>query len=73
MMRDHFFETRTCDRCGGNLAGGRTMSMLNTQTICMICKHKETERADCAKAAEAEREALKRGDRNFPGIYGGRK
>ena len=26
---DAFFTQTTCDRCGGSLAGGRTMSMLS--------------------------------------------
>ena len=28
-MADKFFTQTTCDRCGGSLAGGRTMSMLS--------------------------------------------
>jgi len=72
-MTDHFWTTPTCDRCGGSLAEGRTMSMFNTETICSECKRRETERPDYAAAVKAEREALRRGDRNFPGIEGGNK
>ena len=28
-MADRFFTQTECDRCGGSLAGGRTMSMLS--------------------------------------------
>ena len=40
MAGDRFFTTRTCDRCGRRLDGGRTMSMFNEQTICMDCAAK---------------------------------
>ena len=32
-MADEFFTKKVCDRCGGSLAEGRIMSMLNEQTI----------------------------------------
>lgn len=44
------------------------MSRFNEDCICMDCDQKEQERADYQKAAEAEREAVQRGDLNFPGI-----
>lgn len=65
---DTFFTQTTCDRCGGTLAAGRTMSMFNTQTICMACAKAERERADYDLAREAERAAVAAGDRNFKGI-----
>ena len=34
-MKDEFFTKTVCDRCGKPLAGGRTMSIFNTDTICM--------------------------------------
>ena len=67
-MQDEFFTKTKCDRCGGSLANGRTMSMYNTQCICMECKRKETKRDDYRKATAAELEALKSGNRNFRGI-----
>ena len=67
-MRDHFFDAKRCDRCGADLSGGRIMSMFNTQVICMACSEKERQREDFRQAVEAEVEAIKRGDRNFPGI-----
>lgn len=66
-MRDRFFELENCERCGKSLNGCRIMSMLNTQTICMDCKQKETQRADYAEAVKAENDAVKRGERNFKG------
>ena len=67
-MEDTFFSQKTCDRCGGSLAHGRTMSMFNTDCICMDCARAEKQHPDYRKAAEAEREALLKGDRNFKGI-----
>ena len=65
---DTFFTQTTCDRCGGSLAGGRTMSMFNTETICMDCAEAERKRADYKAAQEAERAAVKAGDWNFKGV-----
>lgn len=67
-MADRFFTQTTCDRCGGTLAGGRTMSMFNTQCICMDCAGKERARADYAKARDAEAEAVRGGNLNFEGV-----
>ncbi len=68
MAQDRFFTTKTCDRCGGSLAGGRTMSMFNEQTICMDCAANERTRSDYKKACDAEREAVRAGNRYFKGI-----
>lgn len=65
---DRFFTQTTCDRCGGSLKNGRIMSMYNTDCICMECKKKERERSDYKKAADAEREMLMKGVRNYKGI-----
>jgi hypothetical protein len=54
---DTFFTQKTCDRCGASLDGGRTMSMFNTDTICMACKDAEQKRYDYEAAREAERAA----------------
>ena len=67
---DRFFTQTTCDRCGGSLSGGRIMSMLNTDCLCLVCKEKETKQKDYGEAVEAERQAVKRGDYNFKGIRG---
>jgi len=65
---DKFFIQKYCDRCGGDLSGGRIMSMFNEECICMSCKDKERQREDYQDANEAVREHEKTGDRNFPGI-----
>ena len=44
------------------------MSMFNEQVICMACKEKERQRPDYHEAVEADNAAIRRGDRNFPGI-----
>lgn len=66
-MRAPFFDKKFCDRCHVELTV-RTMSMFNEDVICPACKEKETQRPDYDDAVRAEHEALKRGDRNFPGI-----
>lgn len=65
---DTFFMQMNCDRCGKPLAGGRTMSMFNTDTICLECAEAERKRADYEAAREAERAAVAAGDRNFKGV-----
>jgi len=67
-MADRFFTQANCDRCGGSLIGGRTMSMFDTATICLACKEKERQHPDYQKALEADHEAIRRGDFNFKGI-----
>ena len=65
---DKFFTQTTCDRCGGTLAQGRTMSMYSTECICMVWAEAERKRKDYARACEAERAAVAAGDRNFKGV-----
>ena len=65
---DTFFKQPNCDRCGGSLIDGRTMSVYNRQCICRTCKAAETKRGDFYIALAAEREAVAHGDRDFPGI-----
>ena len=67
-MMDTFYTQETCDRCGGSLAAGRTMSMYNRDCICMACKEAERQRADYAAAVEADQAAIRQGNYNFPGI-----
>ena len=65
---DKFFAQKYCDRCGQSLKGGRIMSMFNRDCICLDCKEKERKDKDYKKAVEADIEAIKKGDFNFPGI-----
>lgn len=65
---DSFFTQKHCDRCGGSLENGRTMSMFNEQCICMECSAKERQREDYNKAVEADHEQIKQGNYNFKGI-----
>ena len=67
-MSDKFFEKTHCDRCGKILDAGRIMSIFNTDCICMECKDKERKRTDYKTAADAEIDAVKRGEYNFKGI-----
>lgn len=65
---DRFFTQKTCDRCGAPLTGGRTMSMYNTDCICMKCAKEERQRDDYRKACDAERDAVRSGNYNYCGI-----
>lgn len=65
---DRFFTQETCDRCHGSLADGRIMSMFNNDCICLKCKDEERQRKDYKTAVQADHEAIKRGNYNFPGI-----
>ena len=67
-MNESFYTQTKCDRCGGSLQEGRTMSMYNTECICLKCKAEEKQRPDYHRALEAVREAEKNGNRNFQGV-----
>ena len=67
-MSDQFFTQRNCDRCHNPLTHGRIMSKFNEDCICMECSAKERELPEYHEADQAEIEAIKRGDWNFPGI-----
>ena len=67
---DRFFTQKTCDRCGGNLADGRIMSMFNTDCICITCKEKEKAREDYEAAVQAELDEVRKGNTNYRGIKG---
>lgn len=56
-----------CERCKAETSI-TTMSMFNTQTICMECKDAEAKRPDYKAARGADEAAIRRGDFNFPGI-----
>ena len=65
---DTFYTQTQCDRCGGSLQEGRTMSMYNRQCICLKCKEAERKRDDYAAAVAADHEAIKQGNYDFDGI-----
>jgi hypothetical protein len=56
-----------CERCGHDTRI-HTMSMFNTQEICMTCKRREKDHPAYAKAVKAEIAAVRNGITNFPGI-----
>lgn len=56
-----------CERCGRpSLA--TTMSIFNTETICMECSRREQEHPRYEEARQAEAEAVRQGNHNFRGI-----
>ncbi len=56
-----------CDRCNGELKLS-IMSKFNTDTICMSCSEDEQQAPGYVAARDAEREAVRSGDYNFPGV-----
>lgn len=66
-MPDRFFTVTKCDRCGAELKA-RQMSRFNTDVLCLQCIEEEKQHPDYEKAAAAELAAVRRGDRDFPGI-----
>ena len=56
-----------CERCKKQ-TDTFTCSFFNTQNICMDCSDEERAHPDFPKAREAEYQAVKAGDMNYPGI-----
>lgn len=54
-----------CDRCHKPTGGVITMSIFNTDVICMPCKEEEKNDPEYQAACDAEREAIKGGNYNF--------
>ena len=61
---------QVCDRCHASLRGGKayTMSIFNTETICMGCCEKERAHPKFKAAREADDAAIRAGNFNFAGI-----
>lgn len=57
----------TCHRCGRAVAA-HIMSMFNRQLICLVCANEERKHPQYREAQEADVEACRRGETNFPGI-----
>lgn len=56
-----------CDRCGKPTNGVTTMSMFNEDVICTTCKENEKKDPEYNAACEEEREALRRGIKDYKG------
>ena len=67
---DDFFKRCTCERCHKPLTAGRTMSMFNTQCICIQCSIHEKLDADYKKAVKADHDEIKKGNYNYKGLRG---
>lgn len=67
---DKFFTQTYCDRCHGTFKGGRTMSMFNTQCICLKCAEAERSDSEYKQARDAEHEQIKKGNYNYKGLRG---
>ena len=57
-----------CERCLEPNPATLIMSKFNTELICDVCKSKERQHRKYKLACDAELEAIKKGDYNFPGI-----
>jgi hypothetical protein len=53
-----------CDRCGKE-TNWFTVSMFNTDNICMECKAKEKKHPNYRKAVEADMAEIRKGNYNF--------
>lgn len=58
-----------CPRCGESTNNQTTMSVFNTDTICIPCKEKEKEDPDYQLAVDTEAAEVRKGNYNYPGIY----
>ena len=56
-----------CDRCRKETYA-TIMSMFNTDILCLDCQEAEQHEPRFEAARQAEEEACRRGDFNFPGI-----
>jgi hypothetical protein len=56
-----------CDRCGGNSLA-YTCSYFNVEMLCFDCKNDEKGAPNYQKAYDAETEAVRNRNFNFPGI-----
>jgi len=57
-----------CDRCGGSTNNSTTMSIFNTDVICVSCKDEERKDPEYKAASLAEEEAYRNGVKNYPGV-----
>ncbi len=57
-----------CDRCGGPTNNSTTMSIFNTDVICMSCKEEEKKDPEYGAASLAEIEAYRKGVKDFRGV-----
>ena len=67
-MSDPWFRKTHCDRCGGSLKEGFSMSRFNQDALCHKCLEEERQHPDYQLAADAELAAVRAGDRHFSGI-----
>jgi hypothetical protein len=56
-----------CKRCNKEI-NTWTLSMFNTDEICIDCKHEEMKLPEYEEAVRAELEEVKKGNYNFKGI-----
>lgn len=58
-----------CPRCNESTNGKTTMSVFNTDVICIPCRDKERIDPDYQFAIDTEAEEVRKGNYNYPGIY----
>jgi hypothetical protein len=61
-------KTENCQRCNNPTNNVTTMSMFNTQIICIPCKEIERKHPLYNNASMAEMDEIKKGNFNFEGI-----
>ena len=65
---DTFFSKTRCDKCRKNLEAGRTMSRFDQSCLCLDCAEREKQDPEYEKVVQAERNEIRLGNYNFPGI-----
>ena len=65
---DDWFRKTNCDRCGGSLQDGFSMSRFNTDALCHRCLEEERQHPDYQLAVDAELAAVRADNRDYPGI-----
>lgn len=65
---DDFFTKEYCDKCHNPIGKIRKMSMYNTDCLCEACIKAEQRRSDYKLAQDADIEAIRNGNYNYPGI-----
>ena len=63
----NFFQKSHCNQCRKRL-DVRITSMFNTDILCMACKEKEEAHPAYERVQNAEHDAVRKGNLNFPGI-----
>lgn len=69
---ENFYRKTHCDRCNAPLKS-RTLSMMNMDVLCSSCDNEEKKHPKYREACDMEMNEILKGNRNFEGMFAGRK